>query len=397
MSQIVYLWLMLRVLSGLMVSWFSSLSPITEIEKRLALWPPGSDLPGWFTRVFLAPWQRWDANWFVKILNYGYKSVDGAAQFHPLFLLLAKGLSLLGLNPLLSLLAVSSLSGLGFLLIFEKLARLDSDQEQARLSTIFLLFFPVSIVLFAPYTEGTFLLFAALCLYWSRKRFWWLAGLSGALASLTRQQGILLFIPMAWELWNDSKSRNIKASHQLFKKELVSWLSLILIPFGYGAWILFRSIVLDDVRIKFSGFQNFMYSFLISPSSSDVVPIQEFTWPWIAFRRALFKLQTTPDVDIWVNFVGLILFFILLVLAWRYLRPSYLYLVLASLFVSISYYTGPSHPYMGLLRHCYLGFPIFIVFPQIFQRKWQRLLLFSIFSAGWLFLLLLFCLEAWVL
>ena len=34
-----------------------------------------------------------------------------------------------------------------------------------------------------------------------RRRRWLFAGLAGALATLTRQQGIVLALPLAWELW----------------------------------------------------------------------------------------------------------------------------------------------------------------------------------------------------
>ena len=397
MSQVAFFWLLLRFLSWFFVSLFSTINPITDLEKNIAFLPPSQDISIWAVRTFLSPWQRWDVTWYLKILSAGYAPLDGTAQFHPLYPVLAKGLDWIGLHPMLSLLAVSSISGLGFLLVFEKLAGLDETLEQARLSTIFLLFFPVSIVLFAPYTEATFLLFAALCLYWCRKQSWWLAGLAGALACLTRQQGILLLIPMAWELWRDHTSRKEAPPALRIKPSKMNWLSLALPPFGYTIWLAYRLWVLNDFQVNLGSLQDFIYSALISSSSSQVVPVQEFTLPWVALARAVDKLRNSPDTDIWVNLVGLVLFLFLTALTWRHLRLGYRYFVLANLLLSISYYTGPAHPYMGLLRHCLLGFPIFIGISQVVRYKWERVVLFSLFGVGWCFLLLLFSFEAWVL
>lgn len=78
------------------------------------------------------------------------------------------------------------------------------------------------------------------------------------------------------------------------------------------------------------------------------------------------------------------------------MRMSYrIYSVLITL-VSFSYYTGPTHPYMGLLRHLYLAFPVFIGAAPILNRPWKRALTLGLSFIGSMYLVMVYVLEAWV-
>src|SRR4030065_2292625 len=88
-------------------------------------------------------------------------------------------------------------------------------------------------------------------------------------------------------------------------------------------WLGYRAIFLSDIQPNFSTLQSFIYSFLISPSATQVVPVQRFIWPWQALYISLQKLFTNPDLDLWVNIITGILFLILLGIAWRNMRLSY--------------------------------------------------------------------------
>src|SRR5438477_6584894 len=66
------IWVFLRALSSLLAIFFSASRPITELENKIAVWPPAADIALWLNRVFLAPWLRWDANWYVHLLTTGY-------------------------------------------------------------------------------------------------------------------------------------------------------------------------------------------------------------------------------------------------------------------------------------------------------------------------------------
>jgi Gpi18-like mannosyltransferase len=389
--QILALWLLLRILTSIWAAVVSPMRPLTPIEQSIALWPPAVSFDEWLERVFLAPWLRWDAGWYQKIVLDGYQQGIGTAQFHPLYPWIASLFHIAGIHPIASLLLVSSIATLLFLLAFERLARLDISDENTRTSLFLLLAYPVSFVLFAPYSESLFLLSTALCLWNMRQKNWLFAGLSGAIATLTRQQGIFLLIPMAWEIWKWQKQAKPKLS-----KKWQGWLSLFLVLCGWSLWSIYRAWALNDLNFNFSSFQKFVYSVLISPQANQVVTVQEFLWPWQALQIALSKFWQFPDLDMSINLVLAGVFIIGFLLSWRNLHPSYRLYCVAIVLISLSYYTGPTHPYMGLPRHLLLAFPVFIGLAPLIKRPWQRLSILGVGIAGMLFLLLQYILEAWV-
>ncbi len=389
--HILGLWLMLRVLTGLWAAFIAPLHPQTQRERAIAAWPPSAPLGAWLERLLLAPWERRDTVYYINIVARGYRADDGTAQFHPLLAWLATPLTYLGASPLLALLLVSSLSSALLLLVFARLARLDLDDDDARTSTLLLICSPLAFVLLAPYTEGLFLLWAALCLYWARMERWWLAGLAGALATLTRQQGVFLAVPLAWELWEAAgrRWRNVLPAWR-------DWLALGLIPAGLLLWLIYRAVALQDLHVDFDNPQALIYSLLVSPSASKVVPVQALLWPWQALGLALEKLWRAPEYDLVIDLVLAAGFLALLGLAWPRLRASYRLYVLAIVLVSFGYYTGPLYPYMGLPRHLLLALPVFIGLGPVLRQRVPRLCMMTFGLLGMLFLLLQYVIEGWV-
>ena len=385
------LWAVLRALTGLWAAVISPLRPLTALERAMPLWPPAAPLGAWLQRALLAPWERWDVVWYLRILTEGYRFGNGTDAFHPLYPWLAWPLTCLGVNPLLALMLVGNLGALAFLLLFERMAALDSDPAQAQTATQLLLFFPLGFIFFAPYNEGLFLLFSALTLLWAGQHRWGRAGIAGALAVLTRQQGLFLVLPFAVELWAACGS-NLRCALRNWK----SWLALGLLPGALLLWVLYRTLVIGGVQLDLSSPYRLVYSMLVSPSADQVGAAHVFTWPWRAFYLALAQLWVAPDVDLIVNLALGILFVAAMVVAWPRLRASYRVYVLVTVLISFSYHTGAAHPYMGLPRHLFLAFPIFIGLGQrAFFRRTQPFWVVSGFI-GSCFLILLYVLEAWV-
>ena len=384
-------WILLRIVTSLFAGIFSIFRPATPLEVRIPLLPPSAPVALWLERAFVDPWMRWDAVWFEKIVSHGYSATDGTAQFHPLYPWLAIPLAKLGISPALSLLIISSVAGIGLFYSFAKLARLDLNPKDTFFALLIFSLAPPAFIIFAPYSEALFLLLAVLCLYFMRKKSWWLAGIMGGLATLTRQQGIFLIFPIGWELFENS-GRNIKT---LFKqwKEL---LSLCLVILGFVIWVLYRAIYLNDFGIKLGNIQEFIYSTIISTSAAKVVPAQQFIWPWQALYYTINKIITNPDIDIWVNIITGIFFLALLAFSWRKMRVSYRIFALMITIISFSYFTGSIHPYMGLPRHLLLGFTTFIGFASAVYKPWMRLVLIMASVVSMIFLLGLYVLRAWV-
>lgn len=387
--QILVLWLLMRVVTTLYLALLSPIRPFTDPERTIALWPPSAPFGSWLDRVLLRPWQHWDVKYYLWIVERGYRVDDGTAQFHPLLAWLATPLAWLTGNGLLGLLIVSSLAGAVLLIVFGRLARLDLPAPAAHTAMLLMLFSPPSWVLFAPYTEPLFLLCAVLCLHWARRQRWWLAGLAGALATLTRQQGLFLLLPLAWELW-EAAGRTPRRALAAWR----DWLALGLIPLGLLVWLLYRAIALGDLQANFADPQALIFSLLISPSSSMVVPEQRFLPPWQALWLALQIVAHAPTVDLLVDLTLGAAWLILLAVAWRGMRTSHrIYTVVIAL-VSFGYYTGPFYPYMGLPRHLMLAFPVYLGLGRVIRPRLRPLVIIG-GILGMLFLLLLYIFEAW--
>lgn len=384
-------WVLIRSITSLLAASYSSERPFHQIESAIQVWPPSTPFSNWLERVLLSPWLRWDAEWFQRILVDGYRKDNGTALFHPLYPWLAKPLYELGVHPTLSLLLISSIATILLLFFFERLAGYDLSPKQARTATLLFLVFPSSFVLFAPYTEALFLLCTVLCFLCMRQERWWSAGLFGALATLTRQQGLFLVLPFLWSIW-EAKGRSLGNAFSKWR----DWLSLSLIPIGMGAWLVFRGLALGDFNPDLTSVNSFIYSFFVTPSAAQVVHSQAFLMPWQAVYLAITQVRATNDPDTIVNLIVAAYFLFLLILAWPYLRTSYRLYIAAITLVSFSLHTGPIHPYMGLPRHLMLGFPVFIGLGAVVNRPWQRLSLVVTGASGLLFLTVLYVIHAWV-
>ncbi len=385
------LWVFLRLSTSMWAAAFSILRPLTDIERLTPLWPPASPLNVWLQRVLLSPWQRWDVAWYLRILVEGYRAGNGTDAFHPLYPWLAYPLTRLGIEPLLALMIVSNLAALAFLFLFVRMVESDAGPAQAQTASQLLLFFPLTFILFAPYNEGLFLLLSALTLLCARQRKWWWAGTTGALAVLTRQQGILLVFPFIWELWEAHKG---DVRHLL--RNWRCWLAVGLIPMGLVLWALYRALVIGGAQLDFASPYALVSSMLVSTSADQVGGAYFLIWPWQAVYLALMRLWAAPDVDLIVNLTLGILFLIAMFIAWPRLPASYRVYTLVTVLISLSYHTGMAHPYQGLPRHLFLAFPVFMGAGQSAWFSRRRLLWAVSGFAGSCFLILLYTLETWV-
>jgi hypothetical protein len=357
----------------------------------MAIWPPHAEIGMWLNRVLLMPWLRHDAVWYVQLLTVGYVAGDGSTSFHPLNIWFSQPLYWLGVDPLFSLLVTSSLACLGFFWIFYKLARLDLSPGQSGLALLLLATFPVSIILFLPYTESLFLFFSTLALYQMRQRHWFLAALTTCLASLTRQQGVFLMFPMMWYAWEDS-GKSLRGLLGAWR----GWLAAFSAPLGLFIWAIYRIFYLHEGSLDFTNLQGFIYTALLSPSAKKIIDTQEMIWPWQAFSVALPKLIQGPDIgDIMTVGLG-VAFVVLFVVAWKYLSPAYRIYTLVIILVSFSMSTGSYRIYLSLARHVFIAVPVFIGLAAALKQRWQQLLLISVQVFLGIFLLALYIAKMWI-
>jgi hypothetical protein len=151
---------------------------------------------------FLGYWANWDGAWYAEIVAEGYgERAPASTAFFPLYPLLVKLGTAVGGGPAFWGVLVS-LAATFFALFFvygisEKLY----DARAARAATLCLAFFPTAFFLNAVYTEALFLALTTGTI-WAAivRRNFLVAGLLGALAAATRNVGVLLLIPLLWEL-----------------------------------------------------------------------------------------------------------------------------------------------------------------------------------------------------
>lgn len=306
-------------------------------------------------RVLLEPWRRWDVEYYEYIAERGYRQNDGTLQFHPLYPLLGRVASFLFAgNVTAGLLSVSSASCLLFLLVFVRLSEMDLPQDDSQRAATLFLHGPMAFILFAPYSEGSFLLFSALTFLMARRGSWWMAAAAGGLATLTRQQGIFLVLPLAWELW-EWCGRDLS-------KVLKRWrsvASVLLIPASLLGWLAYRGLTFGDIAFDARNPRSWVYGLLISKDATQVVAEQRFDFPWNTLADALRSLQTSTVFDLVLGAMFVAMFVAGGRALWR-IRKSYVLYAGVILLVSFSYNTGALQPYMGLPRHCLLAFPLFL-------------------------------------
>lgn len=198
---------------------------------RGAFNPPGVTRGfGTLGDLLAAPAARWDASWYLVIAHYGYRPDLGAftasrAAFFPLYPMGLRGLSELGLPPVLAGVALSlvalalALYGIHRLTILEAecgharlageaaagssggarvprvLAGPGEGWATARLAVLLTAFAPMAFFLSAVYSEALYLALSVGLFWCARHGRWIWVGVLGALAGATRSTGVLLLVP----------------------------------------------------------------------------------------------------------------------------------------------------------------------------------------------------------
>ena len=198
--------LALRLVSGVYLALISAGLPLlTCADFPCAPLEYESLTDGGFSRLFLAPWYRWDSVHYLDIADSSY-DVYGVENtvWPPLYPLLIRIFALL-MPEMAAALLISTLAAWAALawLHQEVCARYGErarwDNNLADRTLIVLAVFPTAFFLVAGYSEALFLAFSIAVFRQIRLRRWLPAAVFAGLATLTRLQGVLLALPLAWE------------------------------------------------------------------------------------------------------------------------------------------------------------------------------------------------------
>src|SRR5262249_47615626 len=156
-----------------------------------------------------------DAGWYYQIARYGYEFVTGGPSvgvgkpgkiaYFPVYPLLMRYVGRLfghrAADVFLGGIAVSWIAFILAMLVLFRLALLDLPRRRAGRGVVLCAIFPFAFFYGVVYSESTFLLLAVSTFYLFRTRRWLGGGLTGALATAARPNGIMMLPALAWLAW----------------------------------------------------------------------------------------------------------------------------------------------------------------------------------------------------
>ena len=189
----------------------------------------------------LTLWSSTDSFHYLNIAREWYLSegpYDRLVElaFLPGFPLAVRAVASIIHNYLYAGMLVSAVSFAGAETILYCLARLDMDHRTAMRVLRYTVILPGSFFFASPQTESLFLLLSVSCIYLARKKAWFPACLLGGLSAFTKSVGIILLVPVAFELIYDSlKKVNQNPSRSC---RSLPFLMLLMIPSGFFLYCL---------------------------------------------------------------------------------------------------------------------------------------------------------------
>jgi hypothetical protein len=161
----------------------------------------------------VGPLRLWDGLWYALVADTGYKDWTPKAAFWPLFPWTMDLVSdLTGIVPDVAGYLIANICFVIALILLYRLVAIDFDERIARGTLWAIALFPTALFFSAVYTESPFLMLSVGALLSARLRQWWLAGVLGALAALTRSYGVFLGLPFL-VLYLQQYGNPLKALH----------------------------------------------------------------------------------------------------------------------------------------------------------------------------------------
>lgn len=298
--------------------------------------------------ILLSVWQRFDANWYLKIADRGYDGSDGSTVYFPVYPLLIWIFSWI-MDPLFAAMLISNLALIGVLVLSYRLFSKFVDVATTRRALIYFLLFPTSFFLLGAYTESLFLLFTIGSLYSASRGRWTWAALWGICASLTRLQGVLVIVPLAYMLWHEKHS---------WKEFVLRGLPLALIPIATLSFLAYSSLSLLNT------YQGTLNARFVFPWQNIWAAVSVLLRGQGAIVDALNLIITLGSIAI--------LFVIGKKLPFEYTSYSLL-MLLAPLFRMTT-----TQPLVSMMRYAVVIFPIFIIVGMWGKNPWvNRLILYT--------------------
>lgn len=307
-------------------------------------------------------WDRQDSQWYLEIAKRGYNFMGTYGMdphaFFPLYPILITITHHLGIDRAIGSLFISNISFIVVLYFLHNLVKKYFGNDVAWLSIIIMLVFPTSYYFSSIYTESLFLLCGVLVFWFADREKWYLAGLSGFFAALTRNIGVILALPLSIVIWNK------------YKYNISKYMPVLLIPLGLFSWCVYLYFTTGDALA------------FIHAENSTIVNAwsRTLTNPIYGFIHVLLNLNKYNPVYIFLDFGSIIFSFIMIYLGYKYKQNiSWTLYSLIGLLIPMS---NPTFkfitPYASMSRYIIVLFPIFVSFAQYIDKRFTKKYLYII-------------------
>lgn len=301
-------------------------------------WPANPPDPGWPS--MFTGWERFDALWFLRIADGGYRLGDGSAAFFPLYPLVTRGLSfVMGGHPFAAATLVSNAAFFGGLIVTYLLTGTELSERAARTTILLMCLFPTAHFFLMPYSESLFFLLVVTAFWGARRGRWAVAGAAGTLAALTRSVGFAL-----------APALLVEAFHQRVEGRGPAWPGVL----AAGATLC--------GLLAYFAYWGVRAGEWLAPITRQANWERTFSWPWVtlwngtgdAFRHIGERYGGYWLID-WLILVPMLAASVYAVLR---LRPSYVVYLWCSLLVSLTF-VFEGRPLMSMPRFVLPLFPAF--------------------------------------
>ena len=350
-------------------SLFARFFPVSSFQTRTADDPFGT----------LNLWSHWDGEHYMYLARSGYLNEPDnvSPAFFPLYSLLIRSFTEFFGGPVepgaLTLWGVIlSLIALPFALYFiYQIADHLQGERAARVAVLTLAFFPTTFFLNAAYTESLFLALSSGAIWAAMvRKDLFLACVLAGLATATRNVGIFLLVPLAYEWLRNADYYRWRVGYLVLAPTgLIAYMGYLWARFGEP--LLFYTEQEDWNRQATGPLDTVALSFGQSREGIRRA-LDPATFPGSSVGQLLDRIVLAGNAQ---NLV-LLLLAALVILAGLRILPLGLSVYAFLVAVVPAFFGTPDSPLMGVSRYVLVAFPIFIVLGALLKN---RLLL-----VGWL-------------
>jgi hypothetical protein len=342
----------------------------------------------------LLAWDAWDDGLFIDVAHRGYPNIANKQNLVAIFPLWPLVMHVIGNrfgDPYKTLfyvgLIVSNICFYFSLVLFYRLVSSDFSSKIAKNALFFLALGPYALFFFIGYSEAFFLLLCLGTFFFLRRGRcldWWLAGLCGFLASLTRGTGFVLIVPflvlLVQRFW---PHRSEIKTHWRLLLNMV--LPLLLVPCGLLLYMVYLGMTKGNP--------------LAFKLAEELSWGRRLDFPWAGLLNAIrsFFISRSNFEENLTDLLFTLIPLGTLLLFWRRLPLHYSLFSLAMIIFSLDYpIQGTDYPLSSAPRFLMVIFPLYILFALCCKKSRMRDLFMGLSLSLFTIYALLFVCHGWV-